>query len=61
MSEHEPDLEDEGAPRMPATTGDPYVPHMRDRPRWASRGRVLLWAWIPVIVIVGLVVWAHYR
>ncbi|HET8608028.1 MAG TPA: hypothetical protein VFL66_13495 [Gaiellaceae bacterium] len=61
--QHDPEVlegEDE-LPRMPETTSDPYVPHLRDRQSWASRGRILLWAWIPVVVIVAAVVWAHYR
>lgn len=60
--QHEPEViegEDE-LPRLPETTRDPYVPHLRDRPRWASRGRILLWAWIPVVLIVFGVVYAHY-
>ncbi len=48
-------------PRLPQTTADPYRPHLRDRQPWASRGRILLWAFVPVVAVVGLVVWAHYN
>ena len=38
-----------------------YVPHMEDRQSWASRGRIFVWAWIPVVLIVFGVVYAWYR
>jgi len=49
-----------GDPNIPESTQDPYRPHMRDRQPWASRKRILLWAWVPVVVIAGLVIWAQY-
>jgi hypothetical protein len=54
------DVRQDDVPQPPPTTADPYRPHMRDRQPWASRGRILVWAWIPVVVIAGLVVWAQY-
>jgi hypothetical protein len=61
--QHDPDVVegDDEPPRPPETTRDPYVPHMQDRQGWASRSRVILWAWVPVVVVVALVVWAHYH
>ncbi len=62
VQDEPPVLEGEDEPpRLPETTRDPYVPHLRDRQPWASRARILLWAWVPVVVIVALVVWAHYH
>jgi hypothetical protein len=48
-------------PRQPQTTHDPYRPHFRNRPAWASRGKILLWAWLPIVVIVAAVIWAFYH
>ena len=61
--QHDPDVleGDDELPRLPETTRDPYVPHMEDRQSWASRGRIFVWAWIPVVLIVFGVVYAWYR
>lgn len=61
--QHDPDVleGDDELPRLPETTRDPYVPHMADRQGWASRGKILVWAWIPVVLIVFGVVYAWYH
>ena len=52
---------DDDLPRQPPTTQDAYRPHFRDRQPWAARWKILLWAWIPVALIVAAIVWGHYR
>jgi hypothetical protein len=52
---------DDEIPRQPAPPLDPYTPEPAARPgerrAWAS----MRWAWLPVIVIVALIVYAAVR
>ena len=48
-------------PRQPAPPLDPYTPEPGPRPGERRAFRVLMWAWIPVLVIVALVVYGALR
>ena len=52
---------DDEIPRQPAPPLDPYTPepHVRpgERRAWAS----MRWAWLPLLVIVALIVYAAVR
>ena len=48
-------------PRQPAPPLDPYTPEPGPRPGERRAFRVLMWAWIPVLVIVAIVLIAALR
>ena len=61
--QHEPQVlegEDE-LPRQPTSQRDPFVPEPGPRPGERRAFRILPWAWIPLLVAVGVVVWAAVR
>ena len=52
---------EDDVPRQPVMPRDPYVPEPGPRPGERRAFRVLVWAWIPVLVAVALVIWAAVR
>jgi hypothetical protein len=44
----------------PASPIDPYTPEPYDRPG-EERGATMRLAWIPILVVIGLVIWAAVR
>jgi hypothetical protein len=71
MSEREPErlvqpepevLEGEDdLPRQPPLPRDPYIPEPGVGPGERRAFRVLMWAWIPVLVVVAILVIAALR
>lgn len=61
--EHEPQViegEDE-LPRQPSLERDPFVPEPGPRLGERRAFLVLRWAWLPLVVAIGVVVWAVLR
>ena len=61
--EHEPQVlegEDEFL-RQPASPLDPYTPEAHERPGERRAWETMRFAWIPVLIVIGLVVWAAVR
>lgn len=48
-------------PRQPAPPLDPYTPEPGVGPGERKAFRVLMWAWVPLLVIVAVVVIAALR
>ena len=48
-------------PRQPAPPLDPYTPEPGPRPGERRAFRVLMWAWIPLLVVIAIVVIAALR
>ena len=48
-------------PRQPAPPLDPYTPELGPRPGERRAFRVLMWAWIPVLLVIAIVVIAALR
>jgi hypothetical protein len=51
---------DDSVPRQPASPIDPYTPAAHARGAWKARD-ALRFAWIPVLIVVAIVVWAAVR
>jgi hypothetical protein len=47
--------------REPVSTRDPFVPEPGPRPGERNAFRLLRWAWIPLLVGIGIVVYAAFR
>jgi hypothetical protein len=61
--QHDPQVltgEDE-LPRQPSPPRDPYTPEPGPGPGERKAFRVMRWAWLVVLVLIGLVVWAAVR
>jgi hypothetical protein len=61
--QHEPQViegEDE-SPRQPAPPIDPYIPEPGPRPGERRAFHVLLFAFIPIAIVIGIVLWAAVR
>ena len=52
---------EDDVPRQPATRRDPFVPEPGPRPGEQTAWRVMRLAWIPLLIVVGLVLWAALR
>jgi hypothetical protein len=48
-------------PRQPAPPLDPYTPEPGARPGERKAFRVLMWAWIPVLIVVAILLYAAVR
>jgi hypothetical protein len=61
--QHEPQVleGDDDSPRQPAPPLDPYTPEPGARPGEARAFSVLRLAWIPIVIVVAIVVWAALR
>jgi len=61
--QHEPQVlegEDE-VPRQPSLPHDPYIPEPGPRPGERRAFRVLALAFIPILIVIGVVLWAALR
>ena len=59
----EPDVleGEDDLPRQPSPPLDPYTPEPGPREGEARAFAVMRWAWLPVLAVVALVVWAALR
>jgi hypothetical protein len=48
-------------PRQPAPPLDPYTPEPGARPGERKAFKVMRWAWLIVLIVVAVVVWAALR
>jgi hypothetical protein len=48
-------------PRQPSLRRDPYVPEPAPTPGERRAFRLLPWAWIPVLVLAGIILYAVFR
>jgi hypothetical protein len=48
-------------PRQPAPPLDPYTPEPTARPGERKAFMVMRWAWLIVLIVVAVVVWAALR
>jgi hypothetical protein len=61
--QHDPQVlegEDE-LPRQPSMQHDPYIPEPGPRPGEQRAFRIMLLAFIPIAIVVGIVIWAAIR
>jgi len=61
--QHEPQVleGDDEVPRQPAPPLDPYTPEPGPGPGERRAFSVLRLAWIPILVVIAIVVWAALR
>jgi hypothetical protein len=61
--QHDPQVvEGDGdAPRQPATPLDPYTPEPAPTPGERRAFRLLPWAWLVVLVLAGIILYAVFR
>jgi len=61
--QHEPQVleGDDDLPRQPTSQRDPYVPEPGPRPGERRAWTVMRFAWLPVLVVVAVVIWAALR
>ena len=61
--EHEPQVleGDDEVLRQPASPLDPYTPETHARPGERRAWTVKRIAWIPILVVVALIIWAAVR
>jgi hypothetical protein len=61
--QHDPQViegEDE-VPRQPASPVDPYTPEAYARPGEQRAWAAMRFAWIPILIAIGIVIWAAVR
>jgi hypothetical protein len=61
--QHEPQViegEDQ-VPRQPSVQRDPYIPEPGPRPGERRAFHVLALAFIPILIVIGVVLWAALR
>ena len=61
--QHDPQVleGDDDSPHQPASPIDPYTPETHARPGERRAWAVMRLAWIPILVAVGIVIWAAVR
>jgi hypothetical protein len=61
--QHEPQvLEGEDTvPHQPASPLDPYTPETHARPGERSAWNAMRLAWIPIVIVIAIVIWAAVR
>jgi hypothetical protein len=61
--QHEPQVleGDDDSPRQPAPPLDPYTPEPAPRPGERKAFNVMRLAWIPLLIVIAIVVWAALR
>ena len=61
--QHEPQVleGDDELPRQPTGERDPYVPEPGPSPGERRAFRLLPWAWLVVLVLAGIIVYAVFR
>jgi hypothetical protein len=47
--------------RQPASPIDPYTPETHARPGEGRAWATMRFAWIPILVAIGLIIWAAVR
>jgi hypothetical protein len=52
---------DDEIPRQPAPPLDPYTPEPGTRPGERRAFAWMRWAWVPVLIVVVLLIWAAVR
>ena len=52
---------DDDVPRQPTSQRDPFVPEPGPRPGERRAFNVMRLAWIPLLIVVAIVVWAALR
>jgi hypothetical protein len=60
--QHDPQVleGDDSIPRQPASPVDPYTPETHARPGEKASNAMRL-AWIPILIVVAIVIWAAVR
>jgi hypothetical protein len=61
--EHEPQVleGDDSMLRQPASPIDPYTPETHPRPGEGRAWKTMRLAWIPILIVIALVIWAAVR
>ena len=61
--QHEPQVleGEDDVPRQPASPVDPYTPETHARPGEQRAWATMRLAWIPILIAVGIIVWAAVR
>jgi hypothetical protein len=61
--QHEPEvLEGEDTfPHQPASPVDPYTPETHARPGERKAWNAMRLAWIPILIVIAIVIWALFR
>ena len=61
--QHEPQVleGEDDLPRQPTSQRDPFVPEPAPRPGERRAFRLMLWALVPIAIVVGIVIWAAVR
>ena len=52
---------DDDLPRQPTSQRDPFVPEPGPRPGERDAFRLMRWAWIPILIVVAIVIYAAIR
>jgi hypothetical protein len=52
---------DDDLPRQPAGPLDPYTPELAERPGERKAFKAMRWAWLIVLIVVAVVIWAAVR
>ncbi len=61
--QHDPQVleGEDDVPRQPTSQRDPFVPEPGPRPGEGRAFAWMRWAWLPLLIGVGVVVWAALR
>ena len=61
--QHEPQVleGDDSVPRQPASPIDPYTPETYARAGGRRAWAAMRFAWIPILIVIGIVIWAAVR
>jgi hypothetical protein len=61
--QHDPQVleGDDELPRQPSAPVDPYTPETHARPGERRAWNVMRLAWIPLLIVIALVIWAAVR
>jgi hypothetical protein len=61
--QHDPQVleGDDDLPRQPTSHVDPYTPETRERPGEEKAWNIMRLAWIAIVIVVAVVVWAAVR
>jgi hypothetical protein len=61
--QHDPQVleGDDSIPRQPASPVDPYTPETHARAGEEKAWNAMRLAWIPVLIVVAIVIWAAVR
>jgi hypothetical protein len=61
--QHDPQVleGEDNVPHQPASPVDPYTPETHARPGEHRAWNVMRFAWIPILIAIGIVIWAAVR